>query len=210
MSEIYKIYNYTNSVEPDKFVLPPYDINYNVLGLSKKRNYNSGELDTIDYYGYVDSGGTYQDLVLTEYRQYYRKDRMVFMRIVNIDWYLSNGDVGGTKKTEKYYSLEESIRLGTRRRGNIISSTKIEIIGLIQMVKQCSNYDATITGMYFLDEFSNEIYKYIEGVEEPLKEKLNTCEHHDWLLTDLPGSPGIMIKDYLINKLTFDYSDKLP
>lgn len=210
MSEIYKIYNYTNSVEPDKFVLPPYDINYNVLGLSKKRNYSSGELDTIDYYGYVDSGGTYQDLVLTEYRQYYRKDRMVFMRIVNINWYLSNGEIGGTKKTEKYYSLEESIRLGTRRRGNIISSTKIEIIGLIQMVKQCSNYDATITGMYFLDEFSNEIYKYIEGVEEPLKEKLNTCEHHDWLLTDLPGSPGIMIKDYLINKLTFDYSDKLP
>jgi hypothetical protein len=209
-NKIYKIYNYMNCVSPENFTTPPFDYNYNILGLSKKRIFTKGELDRVDYYGYVDSGGTYQDLVLSEYREYYRRDRMVYLRRQTIYWYHDDNTTGSTKTTDKFYSLEESIKLGVRRRGNIISNLKIEIIGLIQMTSGLTNTEATIIGMEFLDEFSNEIYKFVEGVEEPLKDKLTTCEHHSWLNADLPGQFGFTIRQYLLSQLEIDYSDKIP
>ena len=103
------------NADPDEFHSPPFDYNYNILGLSKKRTFNKGELNRIDYYGYMDSGGTYQDLVLTEYRTFFRKSRMVYKRTMHIDWYLEDGSVGEHKTADKYYSPEESLKLGERK-----------------------------------------------------------------------------------------------
>lgn len=198
------------TVDPVEFYSPPFDYNYNIIGLSKKREFTKGELERIDYYGYVDSGMTYQDLVLTEYRTFYRKNRMVYKRKMTVDWYLENGMTGATKTTEKYYSAEESLKLGERRRRNVISDLKIASIGLLQMISGYTQIEATMAGMDFLGIVTSEITKYIEGVEDPLKVKLMSCNEPgcEWLDAFVPGTyDTVTVRQYLYSAIDLDYSD---
>lgn len=207
----YKIYHYMNNQELKEYYRPPLDFDYNVLGLSKKRTFSKGELDKIEYYGYLDSGGTYQDLILTEYRTFYRKDRMVYKRKLDIEWYLDDGTTGATKTTYKYYSPEESLKLGERRRRNVISDLKIASIGLLQQVSGLTQIEATMTGLGFLGIVTTEITKYIEGVEQPLKDKVLNCNEDgcEWLDLEIPNTGGITVRQYLYSSIDIDYSDKL-
>ena len=207
----YKIYNYMNRLDLKDYYYPPLDYDYNILGLSKKRTFDKGELNRIDYYGYMDSGGTYQDLVLTEYRDFYRKDRMVYKRIMHIDWYLEDGTVGAHKTADKYYSAEESLKLGERRRRNVISDLKIGSIGLLQMISGLTQIEATMQGMGFLALVTNEITQYIEGIEDPLKAKVMTCNDAgcEWLDDEIPNMGGVTVRQYLYSAIDLDYTDKL-
>lgn len=207
--EIFKIYDYMEYIEPFEFNISPIKYNYNILGLNKKRTFNKGELIQIDYYGQVDSGGTYQDLVLTEYRTFYRKDRMVYKRKLDIDWYVSDDTIGAHKTTDKHYSVEESLKLGERRRRNIISNLKISSIGLLQMISGLTRIEATLQGMEFLGIVTAEITQYIEGMEDPLKTKIMTCNESgcEWLDAVIPDTGGIIVRQYLYSGIDIDYSD---
>ena len=208
---IFKIYNYVNNINPEVFYTPPFDHNYNIVGLSKKRIFTKGELNSIDYYGYVDSGGTYQDLVLTEYRTYYRKNRMVYKRKLHINWFLDDNTIGAHKTTYKYYSTEESIKLGERRRRNIISNMKINTLGLIQLISGVTQVEATMIGMAFLGVITTEISQFIEGVEDSLKNKILTYSSvgYEWLEGIIPNTGGITIRQYLYSGIDIDYCDVL-
>lgn len=208
---IYRLYNYVNNTDPNEFFVPPFDINYNILGFSKKRTFMKGELQKIDYYGYVDSGGTYQDLILTEYREFFRKDRFVYKRRMHVDWYLSDGTVGSHKETNKYYSIEESLKLGERRRRNVVSDLKIYSIGLIQMISGVTQLEATAIGLAFLADITLDITKYIEGIEDPLKwQALNYNKAGaEWLNAEIPDTGGVLVREYLYDAINIDYSDKL-
>lgn len=199
------------NVEPDNFYSPPFDYNYNILGLSKKRSFDKGELERIDYYGYVDSGGTYQDLILTEFREFFRKDTMVYKRTMHVDWYLTDGTVGASKTTDKHYSPEESLKLGERRRRNVISDLKISCVGLLQLVSGLTRLDATIKGLAFLAKVTLEITQYIEGIEDPLKSKVMTCNEEgcEWLDSEIPNAGGVTVRMYLYDAISIDYNDKL-
>jgi len=207
--KIFKQYDYMKSADPMEFYVPPFDYDYNILGLSKKRTFTKGELNKIEYYGYVDSGGTYQDLVLTEYRTFYRKDRMVYKRLLHIDWYLSDETVGAHKTSNKHYSVEESLKLGERRRRNIISDLKISSIGLLQMISGLTRIEATMQGMEFLGVVTAEITQYIEGMEDLLKTKIMTCNESgcEWLDAVIPNAGGITVRQYLYSGIDIDYSD---
>lgn len=199
------------NVEPHEFTSPPYDYNYNILGLSKVRDFKKGELNKIDYYGYVDSGGTYHDKILTEYRDYYRKDRLVYMRKLIINWYLVDGTIGGTKTTFKYYSPEESLKLGERRRRNIISDLKINTIKFIRMIKGVNQLVATTEGIKFLSNLTNEVTEFVEGIENPLKELLLTYHNSefDWLDEIIPDGNNMTVREYMYNVTDIDYTDKI-
>ena len=199
------------NVEPTEFYIPPFDYNYNILGFSKKRIFNKGELNKIEYFGYVDSGGTYQDLILTEYSTFYRKDRMVYKRKLDIDWNLTDDTVGAHKTSYKYYSPEESLKLGERRRRNIVSDLKISAIGLLQMISGLTRIEATMQGMDFLGIITAEITQYIEGMEDPLKAKVMSCNESgcEWLDAEIPGAGGITVRQYLYSAIDIDYTDKL-
>jgi len=207
----FKIYNYINDDNIKEVYYPPTEYDYNLLGLNKNRIFTKGELDRIDYYGNVDSGGTFQDLVLSEYREYYRKDRMVYKRKLDIEWYLEDGTTGATKTTYKYYSPEESIKLGERRRRNVISDLKIASIGLLQQISGLTQIESTMLGLDFLEIVTTEISKYIEGVEQPLKDKVLSCNEDgcEWLDLEIPNTGGITIREHLYSSINIDYSDKI-
>jgi len=207
--KIFRQYDYMKSADPTEFYVPPFDYNYNILGLSKKRTFTKGQLEQIDYYGYMDSGGTYQDLILTEYREFYRKDRMVYLRKMHVDWYLEDDTVGAHKTTLKYYSPEESLKLGERRRRNVISDMKISCIGLLQAISGLTQIEATMQGMGFLAMITTEITQYIEGIEDPLKTKVMTCSEAgcEWLDGEIPNTGGITVRQYLYSNVDLDYAD---
>lgn len=216
---MFKIYNYTKNVEPINFDSPPYDVDFTILGLHKKRTFNKGELIKTEYYGNFD-GTNYTDLVAVENRVYYRVNRMVHRREVEIHWIKNEGlnytggtgttaagdIVGAIKNTTKYYTPNESVAAGERRRRTIISNVKIYTLYLLQVAAGNDRETAETLGFSFLSEYANEIGLYIEGVLDPLKNGIMTCDHHDWL--DVPiDQNGTRIRDYLYNEINIDYTE---
>lgn len=207
----FKIYDFMNNIDYSEYNISPLNYDFNILGLNKLRTFNKGELNKIDYYSNVTSGGTYQDLVLTEYREYFRKDRMVYKRKLDIVWYYNDETTGATKTTYKHYSAEESIKLGETRRRNVISDLKIGTIGLIQLISGLSQTEATMIGMVFLSKVTDEITQYIEGIEDPLKNFIMTYSGSDclWLDDVIPNTGGLLVRQYLYNAVDLDYTDNI-
>lgn len=205
---IFKIYNYMGSNDHDRYAAP-YDYDFNLYGLSKVRTFDKGQLEKIEYYGTV-SGETYDDLVLIEYRDFYRKDRMVYKRKMHIDWYLTDDTIGAHKTSYKHYTPEESLKLGERRRRNVVSDMKINTIGLLEIISGITQEQATLIGMTFLAEITTEIGSYVEGIEDPLKNAVLTNTNHSWLDDQVPGAPpGFRVRDYLYDNINIDYSDNI-
>jgi len=206
---IFKIYNYTQNVSPELFMTPPFDINYDILSLHKKRDFNKGELTTIEYYGEYDFlTNSYSDLVLKEYRKYFRINEMVYKRELKIDWFKCDGTTGGTKNTIKHYTQHESYAAGERRRRNCITNIKIGTVGLIMDLSGVTQIEAEQIGWIFMSQYGNEIQMFVEGVENLLKDALLAATDYDWL----DGKPSMLggvytIRQYLYGELDIDYTE---
>lgn len=213
-----KIYNYTKNTEPIDFNNPPFEIDYTILGLHRKKNISKGEIQSIEYYGEYD-GTTHSDLIVREERKYYRINRMVNRREMDIFWYSDNmvnytggtgttmgGIIGAKKHTTKYYTPEESIVAGEKRRRSIISNIKIGTLYLIQVADGQTRNDAENTGFQFLTEISKEMGLYVEGILEPLKTAIMTNANYSWLDTPI-NQEGTKIREYLYNEVNIDYEE---
>ena len=204
---IYKIYNYTKNIPPENFQLPPYDINYNILALHKKRYFDKGELMSVEYYGKYDFlTDTYSDLVIHEDRTYYRINEMVYKRDLHICWHYDDGSSGATKNTTKFYTQRESLAAGERRRRNCLTNLKIETVGLIMMASGATQQDAELLGLSFMEEVNTELIKYVEGSEQPLLTQMLTNTNHGWLDWEIPNAGGITVRLYLYDGLNIDYT----
>ena len=109
----------------------PEIIDYDILGLHKKRVIVKGELKTIEYYQKYD-GTTYSDLIVKETRTYTRDSiGLVAQRTLTSEWYLKDETVGLLTTNIKYYAPNEAIEEGITRRNNIIADAKIYCLGTI-------------------------------------------------------------------------------
>jgi hypothetical protein len=149
VNERYKI---NNTIEN------PSNIDYNLFGFHKKRTIEFGELRKTEYYKDFD-GVSYSDLILTEYREYFRDENgMCQYRQQRIEWCLTNNEVGLIKSNTKYYTLMESIQEGVDRRTNCISNAKAYTLG---MIGRDNSFD-------FLYTVKDEIEFFIDGNTQPL------------------------------------------
>lgn len=204
----FKIYGYIISRYDDvKFNEAPYNIDYDIIGLHKKKHYNKGELYKIEYFGHYDfPSNTYSDLVLEENFTYYRINEMVYMSTNDISWYTNTDIVGATKQLTKYYTQEQSFALGESRRRNCITNLKINAVGLIMMTEQIGQIQAEEIGWLFLDEFNNEISIFIEGFAQPLKNAVLNTQNHTWLDNLVPNAGGLTVRQYLYDGINIDYT----
>lgn len=188
----YKLYNYTKDVGPEKFEEAPFGIDYNILGLHKKRTFNKGELILVEYYGDYDlQTKEYSDLVLKEERTYHRDaDLLAYQRDMKVTWYLIDDSVGDCKETKKFYAPDESIREGIKRRDNIISNVKLSIFFLLG---KTDAYD-------LLNSIFNNLGLYKDGFRQPLLDELSTI--NKTYLDSNMVSEGVTARMYLINELT--------
>ena len=204
--KIYKIYDFLSNSEPKDFTIPPFDTNYDIIGLYKDRMFNKGELEKVYYYGsYNPMTQEFSNLVICERRTYYRVNEMVNRREMEIDWILEDDTTGSTKSTVKYYTPEESIVAGERRRSKIIASVKTAVVGLLMATEALSQNDANAKGKPFLSTYSDEITQYISGHEEPILTVVATSTSFYWLDNNIDQN-GTKIRDYIYNQLYIDYT----
>jgi hypothetical protein len=204
----FKIYDYIfRSDDNTDFKAPPYNIDYDIIGLHKKKTYNKGELSKIEYYGSYDfTTNTYSDLVLVEDFIYYRINEMVYKHQLDISWYLNTGEVGSSKQLVKYYTQEQSFALGESRRRNCITNLKINAVGLIMTTESKTQQEAEALGWLFLSEFNPEISVFIEGFSQPLKDAVMNTANHSWMDNVIPDAGGLTVRLYLHDGINIDYT----
>lgn len=136
----------------------PSNIDYDLFGFHKKKTIEFGELRETQYYRNFDSTN-YSDLILTEYREYFRDENgMCQYREQRIEWFLTNNEVGLTKNSTKYYTLMESIQEGVDRRTNCISNAKAYTL---ETIGREDSFD-------FLYTVKDQIEFFIDGNTQPL------------------------------------------
>lgn len=143
-----------------KLLDSPERIDYDILGLHKKRTITLGELVTVEYYLDYD-GVNYSNLVVKENRVYNRDaNGLAVSRNMTITWYREDGSVGLVKNTVKYYSPQEAIDEGISRRSNLIANTKLYVLSQVGLVN----------GQDFLGSVTNEVTLFVNGAPQPLRD----------------------------------------
>ena len=204
--KIYRIYNYLNNSEPKDFTLPPFDLNYDILGLYKNRIFNKGELNRVEYYGEYDPlSQQYSNMVVSEDRVYYRINEMVYKREMEINWYFDDGTTGATKNTIKYYTPEEAIVVGERRRSKVVAVLKTNTVGVIMGVSGMTQQEAETLTKPFLATYADQISQYIQGYEEPLKTAILTSTSFDWL-DAIIDQQGTLVRHFIYDGINIDYT----
>jgi hypothetical protein len=136
----------------------PTGTNYKILGYHKKITLVVGEAKYIEYYQNFD-GVTYSGLVVKEERTYIRSAiGMVEWRDMTICFYATDGTVGFTKVTRKFYDTMGSIDEGIARRNNIIAQAKLVVL---MSIGQANGFD-------LLSSVQSEMFLYVGGYHQPL------------------------------------------
>lgn len=195
--------NYVNSINPQK---PPMNLDYDIIGLHKKRYLVKGELIKVEYYGeYNHTTKQYSKLVVSEDRVYYRVNQMVDRREMVIKWYDNDGTVCTTKNTTKYYSITESMQELDTRRANIIADLKINTVGLVMICSGVTSVQAQTIARPMVSTYNLEISKYLQGYEQELRDAITNDTLYSWLNCVIPNTGGYTIRMYLLDGLDVDY-----
>ncbi|CAG7580723.1 MAG: hypothetical protein SLAVMIC_00534 [uncultured marine phage] len=195
ISKEYKLYAFTDMgaqfVGPDMVTVAPMNINYNILGLHKKRTFVKGEISTVEYYADYDLvTKEYKDLILKEEREYLRLDGLAYQRNMKVTWYYLDDTQGESKSTVKYYPPDESIKEGISRRTNIISNLKMVSFGTLGSENA---YD-------LLSSIYNELGLYKDGYTQPLLDSLAILVKP--YLDSTFVADGVTLRMYLISEMT--------
>lgn len=161
----------------------PEIINYNHLGLFKKKYSSHGLLNKVEYYRYFD-GENYSDLILEEEYDYGFTGILLTSKTTTVRWYDEDNEIAYQLSFLKRYMSWEIINAGIERRSNIIADIKIYVLSIL----------STIDAYDFLFETKNEVDIYINGFSDPLINKILD------LSSSKPYITGEM-KDEIINQL---------
>jgi hypothetical protein len=171
----------------------PREINYDLKGLHKKKQFRQGELESVEYYqNFAPPQNGYQGLCVKEFNTYYRMKTFIFMREKRIEWYRMDGSVGCTKTTTKYYELSESMQEGFTRRNNCIYQAAERILPKIGI----ANTQELIAAL------KNEIENYERGFESQLVEAIRQLPR---AYLDLEMEPGLSVRTWLAGELAIVY-----
>jgi len=151
----------------------PSKLDYDILGLNKKRVIIKGELREVGYYcGYNPTANTFSDLVVLEKRTYNRDPiGIATSRNQTSIWYLNDGNSGLTKTFTKYYTEEQGIEEGINRRGNMLSFAKTSLLnGLKEIYGEPTNQSYAFD---MLTSVKTEMEYFTQGYTQPLRDAVS-------------------------------------
>jgi hypothetical protein len=186
---------YTNTqFKINNSIEDPSKIDYDILGLNKKRTIIKGELRQVEYYkNYVTSSDTYSDLVVSEFRDYTRNEIGIAQnRIQTSNWILSDDTTGLTMSFTKFYTQEEGIQEGIDRRGNMIAFAKTALLDGLKAI-----YGEPANQTYSFDllmSVKTQMEYFTQGYTQPLRDAVSASTKP--YLT-------VGIKEAVIEQLTF-------
>lgn len=188
-------------------------IDYDILGLFKKQTFVKGDLVLVEYFlNYDEINNVYSGLVIKEERIYYRVETRLRKREMTISWYMSDGTVGYTKDTVKWYSVLDSGQYGIDRRRNIVEEVKIIVVYLIMVTEQIDRQAAEDLGTPMLAEISDYINFYINNASNAVIDIIQNNATYAFLdnVIGANGTSGgyLTIRDYITDALYINY-DKI-
>lgn len=176
-------------------------LDYDILGLHKKRTIIAGELTQIDYYRNYDMQTmTYSDLVIRETRTYLR-DEVGFphTRLLNIYWYLENDGIGHSiLNRPKYYDFKTATEEVVSRRQNLVAEAKEFTFTQLFINSGFNKITALTQSATFLANIGagNSINLYIEGNGQALTDAIANCSL-EFVTQDIKtGLANILIYNY--------------
>ena len=186
---------YTNSqFKINDSIEDPSKIDYDILGLNKKRTIVKGELRQVEYYkNYIYSSNTYSDLVVSEFRDYTRNEiGIVQYRNQISNWILSDGTTGLTMNFIKYYTQEEGNQEGLDRRNNMVGFAKTSLLDGLKVI-----HGEPANQTYAFDMLTSvraQMDYFVQGYTQPLRDAVSASTKA--YLT-------VGIKEAVIEQLTF-------
>lgn len=132
-------------------------------------------------------------------------DELAESRTMDITWYRKDGVEHLDKKNRlKYYTPEQAIQEGIRRRHNIVEYMQLPIVGMIAQFTPTTVSNAIDLGAAFIDEYTTQIDTYIltprtNSFQDAVTNDPATT--HTWLTLDVGG--GTTIRDYILDQLNY-------
>jgi len=187
--------------------LPPIDLNYET-GLNGRLTRHLtkvfGEVRQVRHCEDVE--GTIP--VIVEDISYVR-DELGFAqeRFTEISWVDENGrNHPETKILHKYYSPDDALREGKRRRGNIIDDAMMAVGYLLQVTQQATGQEALQLGRNFLKDNKLASDMFVEASDPGILSAIKYEDDplHDWLDNQVPGATqGYSIRMYIFEQVNF-------
>lgn len=206
-----KIYRYVTDVSDYNVFHAPIDLNYNTgltTTLFAKRLFNQGELQRVEWH----STDELNDIILSV-DIVYQRDSVGFAtrRTTTRTWYKENGEEALPKKiTEKVYSIDpiSQIEEGERRRGNLVKSLQMPIIGFLLSTIPPKDGETEIErssriillGRKFLRDNKEYFTAFIEDSNREVSEIIANSTDF-WMDNIIDEENGTTIRDYLLNQL---------
>lgn len=183
------------------------DVDYNLMWLKKERIFNKGELEQVNYWAEYDvSTKTYSDLVIKEEITYNR----------DIGWYIQDRDkviswmgddesIVDTKITKKFYTPVEAAKAGEKKRANIISEVKVNVIGMIAATEAITVAEAEVLGMAFVEPLEIYMGNYIRGVTQPFIDAVTNTDlvAFPWMGNVINPDPVTTIQQYVLSEIDY-------
>lgn len=159
-----KIYSFTKEEAVKKH---PHNIDYKIeliQSLYPKRTMVQGEIQNVCWF----SDQALTDKVIEVDVSYVRDGNgFAVERTTTRKWILNNGqEFEETKITNKRYdiNIEEQIKEGKRRRGNIVDYVQIPTMGfMIETIQNKTQGEIILMGREFLDFYKDEFQKFVES-----------------------------------------------
>lgn len=189
----YKLYRYYEDAGK-----PVYAINYKTelnTRLHPKHTVVNGELQLTEYYASatMDAQGalSYSDKVL-EIAFVWNRNPLGFCyrRDASITYFLENGSAGeSSKNTQKWYSNDEAISEGKRRRQNIVDSITMPVMGMMMATMSQTDEEVIQLGRDFLKKHQASFSAFIN-------------ESNTKIITDVVASDELWLNNPINDQLT--------
>jgi len=207
-----RIYSYMEWEETYSLYLPPVEVDY-IRSLDARLNpiitdVYKGEVREITYYETVvlnpDGTQTGETPVIKETFVYTRDTSLLpISRVMKIYWFLQDGTTHAIiKERLKYYTPEQKIAEGQRRRRNIIDFMQPPVLGMIAITEGITIDEAITIGAPLFDTYQSEISTYVYSPRNPVLQDAITADiTYAWLNNDIGG--GVTIRAYMLDQLNY-------
>lgn len=195
-----KLYRFMDITSGNEFEAPR-GHNY-VLGLNTKlfpvRTFVKGELRSVYWYSDIEK----KDLVLKVEVEYTR-DLLGFAKTRKTvrTWLREDGtEHESTKISIKEYDPLAQIDEGVRRRGNIVKSIQMPILGfMLATIKDKSSKEIILMGRAFLKKYQTDFMAFQNESNSGIIQAILQADE-EWL-ENIIAAPSTTVRDYIVNEL---------
>jgi len=208
-----KIYDFISDSNNYNNLVPPFDVDY-IRTLTARlqpviTDMYKGEVREITYYVSAvlnpDKTLTGTTPVIKEVHEYTRDtDKIALTRLITISWYRVDETISPTEKTRlKYYTGDEAIKEGVRRRTNITDGIQIPVVGMLMATEGMTSTEALEAGSAMMDQYASEIQSYIQTPKlHSFQDAVTNDTDYLWLDNVIDGE-GTTIRLYILDALDY-------